>query len=618
MVDQAEIHRKVVSSEVEERREAAEQLYINFTDLLDKEQAWQDLIRLIQDKDYFVQWSASRALGLAFPHVPDKEQAWQDLHWLIQDEVAFVQGGAALALGTAFQYIPDKEQAWRDLIRLTQDEVAFVQWYAIEALGLGFPHVPDKKQAWQDLIRLTQDEDNLVQGVANHSLGRASIFKATETESEEDFREELKKALKFFETSLKESKFSPSSFCLPFYRSFYTITFEKAGAEAEVQKYLAEVKDTTEGSKSKEQLLEAVENLANALTEVQRLREANLDTVKRNLNTYRQYCDRAADLIGAAEEETPGAARILRRGLPIIDERIKEIIREIQEKAGAVCKQTRGTLLEELGLETTRYAQELPIQDPLALTIALGNMGSIASDWCEYIPGDKKIYACEQLKNLSNLEFAELVTALASVFEFINTNIHIPRIQTVHISDTQQEIVRLAIVQICFELPESFPFAVKNKDEVKPKIFSALNIASEEGANIVCLPELCLCEEWIKEIKEKYPDMTVIGGSFYKDGHNLCPVIMKSDAEIPPQPKMTPSASEYSGLMGPRMAPGDGIYKYETQFGKFVILICRDFDNFVQYFRNMVEVDMIFCPAFNPASERFHKEADVHVEKIPS
>lgn len=70
--------------------------------------------------------------------------------------------------------------------------------------------------------------------------------------------------------------------------------------------------------------------------------------------------------------------------------------------------------------------------------------------------------------------------------------------------------------------------------------------------------------------------------------------------------------------MGPRMIPGDTIYRYETQFGRFVILICRDFDKSVHYFRDMTDIDMIFCPCFNSASERFQKEADIHVEKIPS
>ena len=684
MVDQAEIHRKVVSDDIEEHIEAVSLLRNNFADLPnkeeawgdlhqltgseddsvrrgavevlgsvfqhipdkeqaqkdlhqrtrdeddadvrwfaaralgsvfqhvpDKKQAWEDLIWLTEDEDMDVRWGAADVLGSAFQHVPDKTQAWRDLHRLTEDEDFYVRRGAAHALGTAFQHVPDKEEAWRDLHRLTEDEDSGVRSGAAYALGTAFQHVPDKTQAWRDLIRLTEDEDKYVRVSANHSLGRASILKATATETEEDFRKELKNALSFFEKSLKEERmFNPSSFCLPFYRSFYTVTFEEAGAKGAVQKYLAEAKSASEGSKNKETLLEAVENLANALSEAHKA--TDFGAMKSDLNAYRQYCDRAADLIGDAEEVAPGAARVLRRGLPIIGERIKEIIREIQEKAEAVCRETQGTPLEELGLATARSAQKLPTQDPLALMMELGNMvEDTARNWCEYLPPDKKVDACEQLKNLAEMEILERSVAIIRVFEYVQENIHIPKIHTVHVSETKQEIVRIAVAQISFELTESFPFTVKNRDKVKTKVFSALEIAKQNGANIVCLPELCLCEDWIGEIKEQCPGMIVIGGSFYKDNRNTCPVIMESDAVIPYQPKITPAVVEYD------MLSGDGIYRYETRFGKFVILICTDFDDLAHYFRE-ADIDMIFCPAFNSANERFWSEAHSHVERTPS
>jgi hypothetical protein len=45
-----------------------------------------------------------------------------------------------------------------------------------------------------------------------------------------------------------------------------------------------------EGSEIKEKLLEAVENLGNALTEVHKARDFN--DLKSDLNAYRRYCDR--------------------------------------------------------------------------------------------------------------------------------------------------------------------------------------------------------------------------------------------------------------------------------------------------------------------------------------
>ena len=687
MVDQAEIHRRLMSGDVEERREAVNTLRRNFSilhckleawrDLIwligdnagdvrrdavsvldttfqhvpDKLEAWKDLNRLKWDMEYEVRWGAACALGTAFEHVPDKSEAWNDLIRLTEDGTEDVRSSAAGALGIVFQHVPDKSEAWNDLIRLTQDEDGDVRWGAAGALGSAFPHIPDKSEAWNDLHRLTADEDGDVRRraagalgsafphipdkseawndlhrltadedgdvrvSANHSLGKASIFKATEAEDEEDFKSELKNAIEFFERSSNEATYSnPSSFCLPFYRSFYSLTFEKAGAEDEVKRYLADAKSASEGSENKETLLEAVENLANALSEAQKM--TDFDATKSDLKAYMQYCNRAACLIGDAADGAPGAARVLRRGLPIIDDRIKEILCEIKERTRAICKENLDTPLEELGLETARSAQELPLHNLLALTMALGNMAGIAGDWCEYLPTDKKVDVCEQLKNLTDMELSEQGAALVRVFEYVQENIHIPKIQTVHISETESEIVRIAVAQISFELTESFPFTVKNRDEVKTKIFSALDIAKQDDANIVCLPELCLCNGWTSEIKEKYPDMIVIGGSFYKDNQNACPVIMKSGVDIPHQPKITPSPFE-DGIMGPRMIPGDRIYRYETRFGKFVILICMDFDDLAHFFRE-TDIDMIFCPSFNSANERFHNEAHSHVERTPS
>ena len=69
------------------------------------------------------------ALGSAFSQVPDKQQAWNDLHRLTNDEDSYVRSKAAYALGSAFSQVPDKQQAWNDLHRLTNDEDSFVRTY---------------------------------------------------------------------------------------------------------------------------------------------------------------------------------------------------------------------------------------------------------------------------------------------------------------------------------------------------------------------------------------------------------------------------------------------------------------------------------------------------------
>ena len=439
MVDQAEIHRKALSDYVEKRQDAAWLLLDNFADLPDKDAAWEDLhrltvdknsdvrqvaanalssafhhvpdmdaawkdlIRLTGDEKNIIQWCVAVELGSAFQHVPDKDTAWEDLIRLTGDKDSDVQLCVAGALGSAFHHVPDKDAAWEDLIRLTGDKDSSVRGSVAGALGSAFQHVPNKDVAWQDLIRLTGDEDSDVRASANHSLGRVSIFRATGAESEEDFRKEMKNALEFFERSSNEATYSnPSKFCLPFYRSFYTVTFEKEGAEDEVQRYLAEAKSASEGSKNKETLLEAVENLANALSEAQKV--TDFDATKSDLKAYMQYCNRAADLIGDAAEDAPGAAGILRRGMPIIGERIKEIIREIREKAEAVCRETRGTgtPYEPLGMEIKKWAGELSDRDCLRNEKNVSRIINSLGEFCNLLPEGEKKYPCEILEEIRN------------------------------------------------------------------------------------------------------------------------------------------------------------------------------------------------------------------------
>jgi hypothetical protein len=387
--------------------------------------------------------------------------AWSDLYRLIGDNSNKVRYWVTVSFDAAYPFVPNRKQAWFVLHRLAEDWDGDIRANAALAIGSTFTYILNEEQALEDLIKLTQDDESNVRMNANHSLGKVSIFKATKARGDMEFREEMENAIGFFERSSNEAEYSnPSRFCLPFYRSFYTVTFKKEGAEDEIQRYLTDAKDAAEGSKNKETLIKAVENLANALTEAYKTQEANLDTRQRHLNTYRKYCDSATNLIVDASKETPGAARVLCRAFPIIDETIKERISEIQEKAEAVCRETQRTPLEELGRVTARSAKELPTNDILALTVALDDMASIASGWCEHLPTDKKVDACEQLKNLTDMEPIERVAAIARVLGYAQKNSRIPKIQAVKISETMQETVRIAVAQFCFELERRG----KNKD----------------------------------------------------------------------------------------------------------------------------------------------------------
>ena len=291
----------------------------------------------------------------------DKQQAWNDLHRLTTDENSDVRSKAAYSLGSAFSHVPDKQQAWNDLHKLITDENNDVRSSAADALGYALSHVPDNQQAWNDLHRLANDYDGYVRNHAQYSLGKVSIFKASQAEDEEDYKKELENAIEFFGMAAQESHYSlyTSKFCLPFYRSFYTIIFKKQEeAKDEVNKYLKDAKAAIAGSKNKELLFEAVETLAKALEEVQNLGPLDLQGMKCELDSYRKYCENATELMRDVEETVPFATKTFMKGLPILDRNLKEIIEEIQEKAKIACDETKGTNVGEITCAISREVQQ--------------------------------------------------------------------------------------------------------------------------------------------------------------------------------------------------------------------------------------------------------------------
>ena len=110
--------------------------------------------------------------------------------------------------------------------------------------------------------------------------------------------------------------------------------------------------------------------------------------------------------------------------------------------------------------------------------------------------------------------------------------------------------------------------------------------------------------------------MITVAGSYYdKEGHNVCRVIIDSDRNLlPPQFKITPSEFEDSSVCGLGMVPGEKINTYQTPFGKFAVLICRDFGDLCSDFKKKSDIDILFVPSFNPANGRFHQFAHDHVE----
>lgn len=384
MFDYAMIREKVRTGNSLERLKAISQVRVTFTINKDKDQAWEELQVLAKDKYSFMRKRAAVILRSAFPHITDKDQGWKDLLVLAKDEDCDVRWRAADTLGAAFPHITDKDQGWKDLLVLAKDEDSDVRTHADRALGSAFPHITDKDQVTKELLALAKDEDSGVRSSAYYSLGKTSIYWATNAEDDDTLQKEFECAIGFFEISIQEVYWpsNPAKFCLSFYQSYYSVIYRKQEAEEEVKKNLEEAKHAVSGSESKEKLLEAVENLSNALNEAQKLRD--LDDIKADLNGYRRYCDRACELLDSTEDTAPRATLLVGRGLPVIDEQIQGMLAEIGEKAEVICKESQGTPFEGFGKEVHKTSQDLlNVRDPIALEKQIDNMLISFAPVCE-------------------------------------------------------------------------------------------------------------------------------------------------------------------------------------------------------------------------------------------
>ncbi len=206
------------------------------------------------------------------------------------------------------------------------------------------------------------------------------------------------------------------------------MTCKSEVSEGEVEKYLKEAKDASEGSKSKEDLLEAVENLSNALKEAHRLQEKNLYEIKRDFKIYSQYCIRFAELLEDAEDKAPRAVKLLRIGGKRVDSHIKETIAEIQEIAKELCKMTVGTEVEPLGREVNQQAKEISPESYLRSEKSILRMAEILEDMCDLLPPKKRGHACELTEEICKCcTLEDRIIKLEAAINYIQPKIDIER-----------------------------------------------------------------------------------------------------------------------------------------------------------------------------------------------
>lgn len=197
----------------------------------------------------------------------------------------------------------------------------------------------------------------------------------------------------------------------------------------------------------------------------------------------------------------------------------------------------------------------------------------------------------------------------------------VPAIVHRHIADTEKDWVRFCLVQLDFSIvpkppAEEYGFALKEEHKVKTKVFKALNLAKQNEVDLICYPELSFAKEWVKEIENQYKQMIIVGGSYYDDGYNLCPIIIDGGCVDPPYKKHQPSPFEDPQTTGRGMRSGNVLYILQTKLGRFSVLTCIDYT--AQSYRlcryDNKGLDFIINPCYDPNIHRFQHRCNSDCE----
>lgn len=351
----------------------------------------------------------------------DNKQAWNDLDRLTHDRYGTVRSISAKTVGIVFSYLPEKERALESLIRLSKDKVSKTRNRVANALSLAYPYINNKKLLLECLDTLINDRAKDVRVTANYSMGRISLIKAVEAETEDNFKKELEIALIFFEKSSKEAYLgSPVQFCFPFYQSFYMIIFKMPDLEIEVQKYISKAKKVSY-KPIRKKLVEAVEYLVNALRIANETQ--NFDEIKSTFDLYMRYCEQIAELLDTIEENVPIATKIFRKSLPITDQKIKESLKEIEEKTKKFCKESKETPFVNISKAIYELTKGFREAELIETEIILNEMAIYLRSICRILPEESKEIKCNQLAGIEKSKLLYKVIIINNVLSSISQQI---------------------------------------------------------------------------------------------------------------------------------------------------------------------------------------------------
>lgn len=523
-----------------------------------KNSAWDEFYHIIQNDGYMLNYVNLESI---FRWVPNKEKAWDDLYNLMlitgfssessdlhNDSTHLCRVFNLVEIQSIYHWMPNKEKVWDDLYNLISILNAYDRSSLLNTLkNICYLNL-NKNKIWDDIFALSKIENTII--TKTHESvdldGHGEIYEDVIL----DLQTQLSTFLMYISESTPDKEKIWKDVCKAYIKESYNALYLLTSVVDSIENKIVVWDDTIKMS-----LLEHNDESVNTIL-LKIIKKISFEIENKDKIWNDLY-------------------RLLKT-----DNNIRNQISEIMSSIFKYVSD-RDKAWDDLYLLAKTDNEDIR-------KLALDIMESVFYN----VPTGSVKYAMEDLKELK-----------------YNNKIR-PHITTINISEKQVECVRVAAIQINYELTKYFPFEIKKDHEiVKRKILSFIKKAKEQGANIICLPELCLSEKWLPEIQTMSEGVILIPGSFYNNSNqNICPIIMDNNKGIPVPPhiKINPSNQEAELAPGVGMVRGNTINIYNTKYGKFAVLICRDF---LLYETMLLDVDMIFVISYNHNAKRYSNYA---------
>jgi len=180
-----------------------------------------------------------------------------------------------------------------------------------------------------------------------------------------------------------------------------------------------------------------------------------------------------------------------------------------------------------------------------------------------------------------------------------------------------KSVIKIGLIELDYDLVEiegDFGYYVSDEIVQKRKIISAIQKLESYDVNIICFPELSIKKEWVNELCPLSIGKIIVGGSYYDQSYNICPLFVNGQLIKPSYSKINPSPFEGTEIYGKKMKSGKTVYIYKTPQFSFVILTCIDNPKIVPTLLTNPEfnIDIVINPCYDEKIERFQQQCDIY------